>query len=501
MKKTYLGFSIGIATLSILLIIFLATGSWERFFYEKPEIHHGTIFITPQRTDISLDTDRTGQVSWNELLSINVPLEEGEVAIAVLNRTREEGFTEEQFVAYINTLGGERRVYLTYIVYDQSSGRYRRMWNVPTVATRPDIISLFSQDLIGDRNNCIVITGMNHRNEHTMTIFRRSPSQTDDQVFDKIAEFQIDGSIVIQETGRSLAYQQGITTGQSFNIATYGQDMTSTNILDQIEIIYSFNPSSGQYEQASASRIPGSQIEQQRLREILSGESGGFENFIYDLWYYVSPQGTIDGRQYIHFNPSAREIIFYGDETQQVFRWLSSAPTRYGLLISSQNISLNTLRRRINIELESLDSIRLQVIQDVRIRIDVVESWDGSYRRASIISPISEPEPSVRLAVNAFYDSLWGRLQFHDTGEYSINPGSAGVNGGVITGRYVFYTVDGQVLLELRPFSGNYRNENRMLYRADNHPGSPQISLSRVRLGITGIHDLFEPPVVLTLVE
>jgi hypothetical protein len=325
-----------------------------------------------------------------------------------------------------------------------------------------------------------------------MTVFRRI-SYGNDQPFYKIAELQIDGSIIIQETGRSLAYQQGITKGQSFNIATYGHDNLSNNILDQIETIYSFNENSGQYEQTNVSRIPGSQVEQRQLREILSGVPGVFENFINDLWYYVSPQGTVDTRQYIYFDPTGREIIFYGDEAQQVFYWHNSSYTRYGLYIRSQNISISTLLRFIDIELESLDSIKLRVIEDVQLKIAVNTSWDGSYRRAGAVA-LKEPATSLRPAVNAVYDSSLGRIQFSNTGEYTINSGNT-----VRKGRYVFYKVDNNELLELRS-SEKTENDTRIIYRVE-PTGSSSLSLSRVRLGTAGIQDLFETVIILTPVE
>ena len=498
MKKSLLGFSISIAAISVLLIIFLATGLWQQFNDSKADEHQRAMIITPQEANSFFGADQTGEMLFGDNLNTRVPLEDGETVIAVLNRESEEGVAEEQFVAFINTSGADRRVYITYIGYDERSGNYRRMWTEPAAASRPDTISLFSLDMTGDRSNCVIVTGMNNRNEHTMTIFRRNPSRPAGQAFDKIAELQIDGSIIIQETGRSLAYQQGIAAGQSFNIAAYGPDITSSNILDQIETIYSFNLSSGQYEQRSISRIPGSQIEQRRLRELLSGAPGVFENYIHDLWYYVSPQGTIDSRQYIYFDPYSREIIFYGDETQQVFHWLNSTPTRNGLFITSQNISISTLRRRIDIELASLDSIRLRVSEDVRIRIDITESWDGSYRRAGTVN-LKEAGSSIISAIDAVYDSTWGRLQFLNTGEYTINSGNT-----VRKGHYVFYRVNEHDLLEMRPDNSEVpaddRTENRMVYRISTATNNAMI-LSRVRIGTSGIQELFEPPVMMTLVE
>ena len=501
MKKTFIIFFVISTLASILLIIALATGAREQFFTPKPEELVRTRVITPREAGSVTDSGGPEQLNWEEILNTKVPLAEGEIVLSVLTQESEDGFAEEQFAAfrYMNDISSP--VYLTWISYDQDSGRYLRKWTVPTSAARPETISLFTQDIIGDRSNCIIITGMTNSNEHIMTIFKRS--RENEIPFIKIAEFQIDGSIIIQETARSLAYQQGITSGQSFNIAAYGQDSSSDNILDQVETIYVYNQLNEKYEQARVSRIPGSQIEQRRLNEILSGRAGVFEDFINDLWYYVSPQGTIDSRQYLYFNPAGKEIIFYGDETQQVFDWQTSASTRYGLFITSQNISISTLRRTIDIQLESLDSIRLRVVENVRLKINVSESWDGSYRRAGIVNKISET--SVQPTVDALYDSSWRRINFFSSGEYTINSTGAArsgltANGLTARGHYVFFKIDEHDLLELRPNDGNDQtaslNERRTLYKVENAAGVT--ILSRVRLGTTGIQDMHDMPITLT---
>jgi len=494
MKKTYTGVFIGAASLCVLLIIFLASGLWKRFFYPQTDENIRTRIITPGEVSSSSGSGQTEQRQWEESLTTVIPLDSGEILIAVINRETEEGYAQEQFAAYINTTAPEREVNITFIGYDIQTGRYKRMWNAATAASQIETISLASMDLIGDRNNCLIVAGMNAKNEHTMTIFRKNPNQDKDQVFDKIAELQIDGSIIIQESGRSLAYQQGLTSGQSYNIAAYSHDSNSSNILDQIETIYSFNLSNGQYEQTRVTRIPGSQIEQQRLRELLNGTPGVFENFINDLWYYVGSQGTLDSRQYIYFDPSGREIIFFGDEAQQVFSWQSSTSTRYGLYVRSQNISISTLLRFIDIELESLDSIRLRVIEDVRLPITINTTWDGSYRRAGTLNR-QEAASQVLPAVDAHYDSIWGRIRFYDTGEFTISSG-----GSIRRGFYVFYRVSENELLEFRYDDAGSSADSRMVYRIDTSSNAA-LSLSRVRVGNNGIQDMLESPVILTSVN
>jgi hypothetical protein len=440
-------------------------------------------------------------------LNAKVPLGDGEIVVAVLTQDFDGDLSEEQIIAYRNLLEIESPIYIAYIDSDESHRAYKRVWSSPTAATRPGTLSLFTQDLIGDRSVCIILSGMNGLGEHTLTIFRKN-EQARSEPFNKIAELRIDGSIVIQETERSQAYQHGISKGQSFTIAAYGHDYDSANILDQVEITYAYNPGNGLYEQRKMTRVPGSQIEQRRLRELLSGDRSVFEEFINDLWYYVSPQGTLDSRQYIYFDPHNKELIFFGDEAQQVFTWQNSSPTRYGLYISSQNISVTTLRRFLDIELESLDSIRVKVFEDVRLKINVNAAWDGSYRRAAAVgtSPQKNTETVIPY-IDAVYDSSLGRLIFSRDGIYELHSKT-----GIKKGRYEFFYINGQELLELRE---NSHSENgaenvkgtRELFRtagvpkAGAKPPLKNLDLSRVRLGTTGIQDLHEPAIIFVPAE
>jgi hypothetical protein len=427
----------------------------------------------------------------------------GETIAAVLNGDFDGDPAEEQFVAYRNLLEIESPLYLTFIDYDEVSRGYRRLWSAPTAATRPGTISLYTLDLLGDRSVCVLLAGMNGHGEHTLTIFRKIPApgqegaQERSDLFNKIAELRIYGTIVVRETERSQAYQMGVAKGQSFTIAAYSRDAESSNLLDQVEIIYAYNTGNGLYEQRSRTRIPGSQIEQRRIRELL-GNPRAFEDFITGLWYYVSPEGTIDSRQYIYFDPPSEELIFYGDETQQVFTWQNSSATRYGLYISSQNISVTTLRRSIDIELESLDSIRVRVFEDVRLKIGVNAPWNGSYRRAG--PPENHaPKPQARgtAYISARYDGSIGKIHFSPDGTYELEAG-----GNPRQGKYAFFSLNDQELLELRsPGASGVQRETYLVEGDKSEEGKNRktLTLFRVRLGARGIQRLHEGTISLTL--
>jgi hypothetical protein len=475
------------------------------------------IIIPRELLDELQDADSTAErLAYEDRVNAKVAPEDGEILITLLTEDFDGDMQEDQILAYRNLLEIESPIYITYVRFDEKSGGYKRVWSNPTAATRPGTVSLYTLDMIGDRGVCVLVSGMNGLGEHTLTIFRENGSSGEflspeelpaEDPFLKIAELRIDGTISVQETERTQAYQLGMTRGQSFSIAAYGHDYESSNILDQLEIIYAYNPANGLYEQNKITRIPGTQIEQRRIRELLSGNTGVFENFIDGLWYYVSPQGTLDSRQYIYFDPSSREIIFYGDEAQQIFTWQNSSSTRYGLYLASQNISVTTLRRFLDIELESSDSIRIKVFEDVRLKIGVNAPWDGSYRKAGVRADSTLKEPSrIPSYTDAWYEGSIGKIIFFPGGAYELQR-----DGAVQRGRYAFLNLDGQELLEIRTESpdgtaGENSRETYLVTRdriteeagEDQNPIRENLSLLRVRLGTNGIQDLHEPAISLS---
>ncbi|MDR0759042.1 MAG: pallilysin-related adhesin [Treponema sp.] len=443
------------------------------------------------------------KLAYADSRNAKAALDEGETIVSVLTQDFDGDLQDEQIIAYRNLVESGSPIYITYIRYDDLAGGYKRIWNSPTIITMPGTVSLYTQDLLGDRSVSVIITGMNAAGEHTLTALRKNEAPEQDAAgngsapFTKIAEIHIDGSIAIQETERTQAYQRGLAKGQSFTIAAYGRDTDSPNILDQIEITYGYNPAAAFYEQSKITRMPGTQIERRRVRNLLNGNPEVFERFINGLWYYAGSDGTPDNRQYIYFDLPNRELIFYGDESQQVFTWLNSSSTRYGIYVASQNIAVTTLRRSLNIELESLDSIRIKVSEDVRLKLSVTDSLDGSYRKAgSTMAGLSDEVRSVVPYLDASFDGSIGKLVFDKDGFYELY-----TQGTVCKGKYAFFALDEHELLELRPggITGLARETYLVSWQIpeSSSGSSKSLTLIRVRLGAGGIQEVHEAAISL----
>ena len=436
-------------------------------------------------------------LAHEDSMSAWLPLSDGEAIISVLAGYFDDSVAEKQFIAYRNLAEIESPIYLTFIDYDETTNSYKRTWSAPTAATRQGTARLYTQDLLGDRSVCAILSGMNSYGEHTLTVFRLNPvgsPRAAVEPFSRIAEITIDGSIAIREEERTPIYPGGQNQRQSFTISAYGRDFDSANILDQLEVVYAYNYTSGVYEQIRTTRIPGSQVEQRRVRELL-GNRQVFEDFVTGLWFRVTPQGVIDRDQFIYFDSAKKEIVFYGSETQQVFSWQSSTSTRFGLNISTQNNTITSLRRVVDIELETLDTIRIRIIENIRL-IRVNSSWDGSYRKASVGE--NREKPSLQNThIDATYDGSMGRIFFQGDGTYEINTGDS-----IRQGKYAFLKINDHEMLELRPSGGSASQREIYLVESEITGVSTRkiLTLNQARIGVRGIEKFHERPISLTLI-
>lgn len=479
--------------------VFIAVGAAAAWLFFNPDMRKSapaanakqTRLVMPQNSAAPQGAVAEGtaeRMAYEDIAVSKVALEDGELLAAVITQDFDGDPQDEQIIAYRRAAESEGPIHISYVDFDEISGGYRRVWSAATATTKPRTLGLYAKDLVGDRSVCVVVTGLNDAGEQTLTAFRKVQSAPDPQrTFEKIAELRVDGSIVIQESERSQAYQLGLASDKSFTISTYGRDYESANILDQIEVSYAYDAVGGRYERFGTARIPGTQMEQRRVRDLLDGTPGKFESFLEGLWYYAGPDTAQGEKRYLFFDPRKREIIFYFDDTQEVFLWQNSNATRYGIYISSQNISVTTLRRLIDIELESVDGVRIKMFEDVKLKIGVTGRWDGSYRKASATEgrPAGQ-ERSTDAWIDETYEGQLGRVKFRSDGSYETAAGD-----GVRRGRYAFFRMDNLELLEFRPQDAIA--SAREVYAVE-RPAGPEgdMVLTKVRLGLRGLESLHE---------
>jgi flagellar motor protein MotB len=443
-----------------------------------------TRIITPEKPALEADVSMVSD-------TILVPLNPGEVLVRVLTQDFDpETPGDEQLLLSRNAeLNGP--VSLSYLAYNGHA--YQRLWTKETGITRPWTAALDTKDLIGDHSLAVLLSGMNEHGERILTVFKQIQG-TEPFV---IADIRTTGSIAIQETTRNQAYQRG-EQGASFSLLVY-ENLDTTNPadtaspLDQVEMVYTYNSTQEQYEQSELVQILGSQVEQRAIQAALNGGARSFESFIQGLWYFVDAKGTVDTRQYIYFDPLGREIVFYGDEAQQVFTWQRSSMTRSGLSIAGQNISVTTLGRSVDIELSSTRRIKVTVVEDVKLKIGSDKIWDGFYEKISDTVASGSFSTSVSY-IEAEYNGSLGKLCFSPDGSYELSSSNVGR-----IGKYMFFDFKGETLLEFRS-----RDGVRELYLVEHGETLKEngiwegLTLTPVRIGVRGIQRLRETPISLT---
>jgi hypothetical protein len=163
----------------------------------------------------------------------------------------------------------------------------------------------------------------------------------------------------------------------------------------------------------------------------------------------------------------------------------------------------------LDIELESSDSIRIKVFEDVRLKIGVNAPWDGSYRKAGVQRDSSDLPPDIPSHIDARYEGSIGKIIFSPGGVYELQR-----DGAVHRGRYTFLDFNGRELLEVRaedPESnaGESLRETYLVSREgkteetgeDQSTVRENLSLLRVRLGTRGLQELHEPAISLSRVR
>ncbi|HAP44725.1 MAG: hypothetical protein A2087_05770 [Spirochaetes bacterium GWD1_61_31] len=308
--------------------------------------------------------------------------------------------------------------------YSRLQRQWLRIWEGVTLATKLRTFQLHVVDIIGDHGLSLVCIGMNERNEQTMIIFRQTAGLNQDATYSFTPIFAASAdSILIEEVERSESYKLGIASEQSFNVAVWRRDQASSNQLDQLKETWRWDEEAQIYNASREERIPGTRIEELLASQILDGTTETFSAFLDGVWYKESADPLSAEGLFLVFQADSQTILFATTDSVEVMDWNSSNPTRYGLYLACQNQSVRNLRRLINVELASSSSIDVRVFQDMRIKIDIGRTWNGSYRQLppDMMTSLQRLPAMASLLQNRLLQGSWqnqdgDQLEFEETG-------------------------------------------------------------------------------------
>ena len=261
-----------------------------------------------------------------------------------------------------------------------------------------------------------------------------------------------DGTIFIQQLDRYDAYERSKANGASFPIWVYTSDTERPGSADQLQIQYEWRHSENSYVKTRTVRVAGSRITAKELAKIQDGTVATFAGFLNGLWYMPESNGNL---RYVFFDYDSREIIFFKDDTEEVYKWAHSNIRRNGIYLSTINQEIENLQRRIDISLKSTEEIHIRIQDDVRMLISENAVWDGNYKKNGknmFLKNASSNSGSVSAVFEK--DSTWkipdGSTVKLQGGKYSMES-----EGFLETGIYTCFVNEGVSFIQFRPDSEN----------------------------------------------
>ncbi|MGL4982064.1 MAG: pallilysin-related adhesin [Treponemataceae bacterium] len=284
---------------------------------------------------------------------------------------------EDQIIAVRKN--GTDTIFVIVGLYNQSTTAYDRISVIDTEITQPSTFTLLLTDILGNHSNAIVFSGSNNSSELVFKAFIIETVKHEIKI-EKIADITTDGSAYLQQTPRSEAYELYKNADNPYPIVVVKSDTSyGASSLDQIQYIYQWNATKKVYEPSTETKIPGKKIEEKERAKIQDGKVETFEHFIDGLWYKVSDNSP--DQRYIFFDFDGKEIVFFSNDTQEIYLWQNSILRRNGLSLSSVNNSISNLIRRFDISLSSVDEVKIKINDDVKMIIGEDTLWDGLYRK------------------------------------------------------------------------------------------------------------------------
>jgi hypothetical protein len=430
----------------------------------------------------------------------HVPALPNEVILNVtsFNVDQEEG--DEQILTVRKTDKADGKLSIIVADFNPQKNVWERSWEGDTPSTKLTTFSIQAKDLLGDHGSDIVCTGMDDSGEQTIIAFRRTPGS---MAYSEILNLAAD-SIAIGETERSESYQLGQTNGDSWPIYAFSADKESSNVLDQVKDKYQWDSRKGLYIKTGSERIPGAQVEHDLVSKILTGSEKDFEDFLQGVWYEAD-KGPFDaGTRLLVFDKSSGSISFYRSSAQEVFNWTESHATRYGLYIRCQNESVDNLVRLMDIELTGSDLVSVRVFEDLQMKMDPEDSWDGSFRKlpqgaqdAAAANGSAITRPSIKLE-GPFRSQSGTELNFAKP-RYSLKS-SKQTNE---SGGFELYQLAGSTVLELISIKSDGLPTKRRTYRvvySETRSGKDllrRLVLSPAKVAIDGLELLQEDDLIL----
>lgn len=336
--------------------------------------------LSGQQTD---DEDRVPQDVGP---TVRVDLVSGALVADVLETNLTGNNFEEQIVAFLNAAGGSEFIEVAVIENDILGRGYELVWQAPTRSTNLRGLRLSAEDVTGDFEPELIVTGVNAAGNETMNVFSRDRNAAG-LAYIEIASISSAGTIEFERQSRDDSYNLREQQAEPFAIIAQEEDPDSENILDLIERRYELDRSLGEFTLADERRVSGGVIEQNQLQVLFRSGADEFATFLSGPWYRETGQGL----SIVTFDTRGDRVVFNGGDMQESFDWeLSRKTISSGVQLMLRNRNIRSMNTFVRVRVLALD----QIVVDLHNR----SRWDGTYRRVStsLLTALTQADGSDR---------------------------------------------------------------------------------------------------------
>jgi hypothetical protein len=379
---------------------------------------------------------------------------------------------DEQILALKDTSSGSSAIRLLIADYDTIRDRYVVTWSGRTKTNSRRSFNISVIDVTGDHNLEILCSGITEEGLQTIDIFRRTTSP--DQLglyFESILSIAVKGTIELLEQRRAQSYQKGQRSGNAYPVLTTTRDERSERLGDIIKATYVWRSGSGSYRRVKTEKIPGQEIEDTHLRELLRGGKENFEAFLHGPWLLTDQSEALSRRHIIHFDEVNETLTLYSGSIQESYVWTNSY--RFladSISISGDNTIVPFMRIYLSVFVEDLSTVRITTydVNSHNGSRSTNSTWSGTYQKLGpsmqksfLRLPLNMQENVARPGLTGMYRNDSGMSFFFDPPYFTLHENNETIRGGFST--YTF----GTDILDLRILDDNGLVVDRRTYSFD----------------------------------
>ncbi|RPJ07418.1 MAG: hypothetical protein EHM28_07225 [Spirochaetaceae bacterium] len=380
---------------AILLFFFSCFGTdTDRQFPKK-------IIMNAGQTDSPASLRYLSDKADNPVRRPDISLESNEGIVYVVNVNLDMDAHEEQVIAVKDNTTPDAPVKIITADFDSTRNIYIRSWETSTKAVNIGTLRINLKDISQDQIPEIIASGTDSSGKITLDIYRNMSPYSSQLFYSSACSLIADGTIEIIENTIGAMYsayggsQAGFDAG-AFPIVLLRSNPETQDYTDAIREIYSFQPASGHYELRHQETISQKAVGESQLSVLYqSANVDLFADYLKGVWQRVDENGK-QLQQILSFDPFNKEIIFFMDNIQEIYRWKYSHRSLYNmLLIYTENALLTSIKPNVTVVLSSLTEISIQINDYGAIEQWLNDQWGGKYTRISKDSDNLQSEYAV----------------------------------------------------------------------------------------------------------